>query len=142
MAETQLWDWLKGLLPRGRYDRIESPDTAAGFPDVDYTITGGYSGTIELKDARFPARKPAFKNEQDGLHISQISWLLNEANYSGVCWIVARVRPKVFWIHGRKAVKFNGCTTLRALATHVLEGQRILPRDLKMINAMLRGELQ
>lgn len=140
MSEVKFWDWLKGLLPRGRYDRIESPETALGFPDVDYTISGGYSGKLELKDARFPGRRPPFRNDKDGLHASQIHWILEHMKVSGVCWIVARVSPRVYWIHGKKAARFNGCKDLRVISTYVLEGHFIRPKDVKMIGQMMRGE--
>lgn len=142
VSEVQLWDWLKGLLPLGRYDRIESTDTALGFPDVDYCLSKGLSGNLELKDARFPQRRPPFKNEEDGLHGTQLHWMRENNKFGGVCWIVARVRPRIFWIHARHAFKFNGNPNLGRIATHVLDGNRIVAPDVKMINRMMRGEIR
>jgi len=145
VSETALWAWLVGVLPKGQYNRIESPDTAPGFPDVHYQIkatrfSGKVSGTIELKDARFPQRKPPFKGEHDGLHFTQIHWMRENYHAGGLCWIVARVQPKVFWIPAQHAARFNGCLDLRSIATHVLDGTLVRAKDVKRINEMMRGE--
>jgi hypothetical protein len=74
MSESSFWKYLRNFLPMdGHYTRIESHDTAAGFPDVHYTLSGN-SGTIELKDAKRPGAKYPFKGES-GLRRSQLTWL-------------------------------------------------------------------
>lgn len=140
MAEDHLWKWLSGLVPKGHYNRIESPETAPGFPDVHYQLSGTHiSGTLELKDARFPRRVPPFKNEDDGLHATQIHWMLTNNYCGGICWIVARVQPKVFWIPSKYAIKFNGCLQLERIATYVLRGKLITAKDVVAIREMMRG---
>jgi hypothetical protein len=77
MSEASFWKYLSKLLPKeGHYTRIESPDTAPGFPDVHYTLEWA-SGTIELKDAKHPNTKHPFKGES-GLRLSQIRWMKKE----------------------------------------------------------------
>ena len=64
MNEGNTWDWLRDVaLPLGHYSRIESPDTAPGFPDVHYEIEF-HSGTFELKCNMRNARVP-FLERQD-----------------------------------------------------------------------------
>jgi hypothetical protein len=81
MSESSFWKYLSKLLPTGHYTRVESHDTAAGFPDVHYTLNGN-SGTIELKDAKRPGAKHPFKGES-GLRRSQITWMTNECDAGG-----------------------------------------------------------
>lgn len=74
MSEASFWDYLRKLLPKeGHYTRIESHDTAPGFPDVHYTLSGN-SGVIELKDAKRPGAKYPFRGKS-GLRASQITWM-------------------------------------------------------------------
>lgn len=82
MSEASFWKYLSKLLPKeGHYSRIESHDTASGFPDVVYTLNGN-SGTIELKDAKRPGAKYPFKGES-GLRNSQIIWMNKELAADG-----------------------------------------------------------
>lgn len=82
MSEASFWNYLRKLLPKGgHYTRVESHDTAVGFPDVHYTLNG-VSGTIELKDAKRPGAKHPFKGES-GLRGSQISWIRDEIETHG-----------------------------------------------------------
>jgi len=77
VSEASFWRYLSKLLPPdGHFTRIESHDTAAGFPDVHFTLNGN-SGTIELKDAKRPGAKYPFKGES-GLRRSQIVWMMEE----------------------------------------------------------------
>lgn len=71
------WTYLQKHLPKeGHYTRIESHDTAPGFPDVVYTLNGT-TGFIELKDAKRPGAKYPFKGES-GLRAAQIRWMVDE----------------------------------------------------------------
>jgi len=82
VSEASFWTYLSKLLPKeGHYSRIESHDTASGFPDVVYTLNGS-SGTIELKDAKRPGAKHPFKGES-GLRKSQITWINEELAANG-----------------------------------------------------------
>lgn len=77
MSEASFWKYLSKLLPQdGHFTRIESHDTAPGFPDVHYTLDGK-SGTIELKDAKCPGAKYPFRGKS-GLRKSQITWMEQE----------------------------------------------------------------
>ena len=69
-----VWRYLlKVLPPQGHYTRIESRDTAPGFPDVHYTLES-VTGTIELKDAKRPGAKYPFSGDS-GLRANQIRWM-------------------------------------------------------------------
>lgn len=77
MSEASFWKYLRKLLPAyGHFTRIESHDTASGFPDVHFTLEGK-SGTIELKDAKRPGAKHPFSGKS-GLRRSQITWIREE----------------------------------------------------------------
>lgn len=115
MNEHSLWVWLRDTaLPEGHYSRIESPDTAPGFPDVHYTLPGKSTGTLELKYARH--RNPPFPNEDAGLHRSQLRWIRDELACGGTVWIIAEVQyGSILLIPGCYAEEFNGAPR------HVLE---------------------
>lgn len=82
VSEASFWKYLRKLLPKeGHYTRIESHDTAPGFPDVHYTLNGN-RGLIELKDAKRPGAKYPFSRES-GLRSSQITWIDTELEANG-----------------------------------------------------------
>lgn len=109
MKESNLWEWLRDIaLPLGHYSRIESPDTAPGFPDVQFQVGKG-CGTIELKANHRPANVP-FPDEEKGLHTSQIRWIRDNVKEGGIVWIIAEVPGTIYIIHGKDADKFNGAT--------------------------------
>ena len=121
MNESNLWEWLRDVaLPLGHYSRIESPDTAPGFPDVFFTVGqgprqtskpptlgGAGCGTIELKANLRPSTVP-FPDEEKGLHTSQKKWIKGNIKEGGVCWIIAEVPGCIYIIHGKDAENFNG----------------------------------
>ena len=110
MKESNLWDWLRDVaLPLGNYSRIESPDTAPGFPDVHYQVGSTGCGTLELKANHRSARVP-FPDEEKGLHTSQKKWIRETVKEGGICWIIAEVPGVIYIIHGKDAEKFNGAT--------------------------------
>ena len=110
MNENNLWEWLRDVaLPLGHYSRIESPDTAPGFPDVHYQVGEDGCGTIELKCNMRPAQVP-FPDEEKGLHRSQLRWIVDTVNEGGVVWIIAETPGCIYIVHGRDASKFNGAT--------------------------------
>lgn len=112
MNESNLWEWLRDVsLPHGSYSRIESPDTAPGFPDVHYQVGEKGCGTIELKANHRPANVP-FPDEEKGLHTSQKKWIKQNVKEGGVCWIIAEVPGIIYIIHGKDAENFNGATHL------------------------------
>lgn len=109
MNESNLWEWLRDVaLPLGHYSRIESPDTAVGFPDVHYQIGFGLTGTIELKYSEGGLRP--FPNQDKGLHSSQLKWIRNNTAQWGYVWIIAEVPPNIYVINGTDADEFNGAT--------------------------------
>ena len=109
MKESNLWDWLREVvLPLGHYSRIESPDTAPGFPDVQFQVGEG-CGTIELKANHRPAKIP-FPDEEKGLHTSQRVWIRENLSHGGIVWIIAETPGVIYIIHGKDADKFNGAT--------------------------------
>lgn len=95
MSETSFWTYLRKLLPKeGHYTRIESHDTAPGFPDVHYTLNGN-SGTIELKDAKRPGAKHPFKGES-GLRRSQITWMTQQCDADGRVFLALQCGDRVY----------------------------------------------
>ncbi len=117
MNEGNLWEWLRDVaLPIGHYSRIESPDTAVGFPDVHYQIGFGVTGTIELKYS--DGGKRPFPNQKTGLHRSQLKWIRDNIERWGYVWIIAEVPPCIYVINGTDAEHFNGatCKELHGLA--------------------------
>jgi hypothetical protein len=110
MNESNLWDWLRDVvLPLGHYSRIESPDTAPGFPDVHYQVGDDGCGTLELKANDRPAKVP-FPDEEKGLHKSQLRWINENLKYGGIVWIIAETPGAIYIIHGKDADVFNGAT--------------------------------
>ncbi len=110
MNEGNLWEWLRDVaLPLGHYSRIESPDTAPGFPDVHYQVGKDGCGTLELKATDRKAKVP-FRDEEKGLHRSQLKWIRDNINEGGIVWIIAETPGVIYIIHGRDAPKFNGAT--------------------------------
>jgi len=122
MNEKNTWEFMKVILPIGQYNRIESPDTAPGFPDVHFQLEGGISGTMELKCAQSPNAKIPFPDTEKGLHESQLKWHRESERRGGNSWIIAEVAPFIFVIPGRKADYFNGATLekLRDLSVVIL----------------------
>ncbi len=105
--EAGLWEWLRDIaLPLGHYSRIESPETAPGFPDVDYTVQGR-AGKIELKHSH-GRTKPPFKGDDDGLHKSQRIWIRECVRNGGTVWIFAEIKDQVFIIPGSQVARING----------------------------------
>lgn len=95
MSESSFWAYLRKLLPKeGHYSRIESGDTAAGFPDIFYTLNGN-SGTIELKDAKRPGAKYPFKGES-GLRRSQITWMTQQCDVGGRVLLALQCGDRVY----------------------------------------------
>ncbi len=110
MNESNLWWWLRDIvLPNGHYSRIESANTAPGFPDVHYQLEQNRSGTIELKYQGRNLKVP-FTDEKKGLRASQLRWINTNLKYWGNIWIIAEAVPDIFVIHGSEAVEFNGST--------------------------------
>lgn len=139
MAEVQLWKSLKPWLPQGRYSRVETPDTAPGFPDVNYRIANA-EGHIELKDARSKNPEVPFPNEKVGLHRSQLLWIAEQLFFNGIVWVAARVGDEILWVPGKNAGAFNGATMKRLRAhSHYVQNGRA---DVRKLKRMLEGEGQ
>ena len=95
MSESSFWTYLRKRLPKGgHYTRIESHDTATGFPDVHYTYHGN-SGTIELKDAKRPGAKFPFRRESE-LRKSQLDWIRDEVNTGGRVLLALQCGDRVY----------------------------------------------
>lgn len=108
MNEASLWEWLRDVaLPLGQYSRIESPDTAPGFPDVHFQVGKDGCGTLELKATDRSMRVP-FPNEEKGLHKTQLRWIKNNVAEGGIVWIIAETPGVIYIVHGKDAAKFNG----------------------------------
>ena len=141
MNESNLWEWLRDVvLPTGHYSRIESPDTAPGFPDVYYQVGEKGCGTIELKCNMRPAKVP-FPDEKKGLHKSQKIWIRSDLICGGVVWIIAETPGAIYIIHGKDADKFNGATheILIEMAWQIMH--RTAPKEAaKMLNTALKTD--
>ena len=112
MNEHNTWEWLRDVaLPNGHYSRIESPDTAPGFPDVHYQIGYGCCGTIELKCNRRNARVP-FPDAEKGMHRSQLRWIRHNLEEWGIVWIIAEISDRILIINGSEAEQINGADRL------------------------------
>jgi hypothetical protein len=97
MSEASFWSYLRKLLPKeGHYTRLESHDTAAGFPDVHYTLSCD-TGTIELKDAKRPGAKYPFKGES-GLRRSQIAWMTQECDAGGRVFLALQCGDRIYML--------------------------------------------
>jgi len=106
MSEQQLWNYLSRLLPvDGQYTRIESHETATGFPDVHYMLAG-VEGTIELKDSRHPTATYPFA--EGGLRDAQKNWLRDYLYSGGRPLVCARIGDPIYFIEGRNALRING----------------------------------
>lgn len=141
MKESNLWEWLRDVvLPTGHYSRIESPDTAPGFPDVHFQVGESGCGTIELKANNRPAKVP-FPDEVKGLHKSQLRWIRSNLICGGVVWIIAETPGAIYIIHGKDAEHFNGATheTLIAMAWQIMH--RTAPKEAtKMLSNALKTD--
>jgi len=51
VSEASFWRYLSKLLPRTGTHKIESHDTAAGFPDVHFTLTQFRHHRVEAPNA-------------------------------------------------------------------------------------------
>jgi hypothetical protein len=121
-TEANLWDWLRDVvLPLGQYSRIESGDTAPGFPDVDCQLGSGISFKMELKCAKQPDARIPF-TKKTGMRRSQLKWIRENLKYGGAIWVVAQVGKEVFIFPGHVADHINGATTdhLRSMAYRTL----------------------
>ena len=130
-GEDNLWAWLRDcVLPLGKYSRIESPDTAPGYPDVDgLTVVAQrpFAFKFELKYSHrphCPKGKSPFPSEDSGLHKSQRKWLRDSRKYTHNVWIVAEVNDKIFISNAVFGDKFNN-STAEQLADYA---ELILPR--------------
>lgn len=122
MSEANLWEWLRDVaLPLGHYSRIETGDTAPGFPDVHCQLAPGVSPTIELKFARRPEDAVPFTSKR-GMRKSQIMWTRDNMRNGGVVWIIAEVTPHIFIIGGHLVKEINGAdqAKLHGLAEEVI----------------------
>lgn len=125
MSENNLWAWLRDeVLPLGQYSRIESPDTAAGFPDVDgLTRINGkpFAFKFELKFSHCPHSDKPF-NDDTGVRKSQRKWIRDATHYSRYIWVVAEVGEHVYLIPGHFVDEINGATerTIADMADLVL----------------------
>lgn len=140
MNENSTWQWLRDVaLPLGQYSRIESPDTAPGFPDIAYQVGPNRSGTIELKYSL--TQRVPFPSEDKGLHRSQRKWIRANLKYGGTVWIIAEVPPMIFVISGSDYLSFNGAPkdALFNMSYGVL--YRNDPKDAtKILHELLIGE--
>lgn len=141
MSETNLWDWLKPYLPKGKYDRVESGDTAPGIPDVHYRLTD-HEGWFELKESRNPTATTPF-TDRHGVRKSQKIWISEYVALGGTCHIVAQVGGEILFIPGKFAYSVNGATLRRLKFFSVL----VLSRDdpgagLRKLKSLMVGELR
>jgi hypothetical protein len=140
MSEKRLWEWLGGVLPPGHYSRIESGDTAPGFPDVDYQILPNHTGKIELKFARDPKAKIPFSNKH-GIRKSQRIWIRDNIRNGGIVWIIAEVTPAILCIPGECAALINGSSAADLVEMATLVCTKEFPEGAAAVfNTILKGE--
>lgn len=98
--ESGLWDFLRQRMPvGGHYTRIESNETAPGFPDVHYTLKG-VTGGMELKCNPFPIGDYPFAGEKHGLRKSQRIWIRDEVECGGKVILALQARHHVYFVDG------------------------------------------
>ena len=145
MNEYGTWDWLKIVLPLGQYTRIESHETAPGFPDVHYQIEPGVCGTLELKCAKDPNASIPFpkKAGRGGLRRSQKLWIKDNVGCGGTVWIVAEVTPYIYFIPGMRFADFNGSTVaqLRETASLILNRDNLKGAAVMLSHLLILGDL-
>lgn len=108
--ENNLWMWLRDVaLPLGHYSRIESANTAPGFPDVAYQLGHNLAGTLELKHQARNAKVP-FRDSKKGMRDSQLAWIRKNLKHKGNVYVIAEAVPDIFVIHGNEADEINGST--------------------------------
>lgn len=115
--------------PAVHVTRIESHDTAPGFPDIFYTDRG-ISGTIELKKSRkAKGSNLPFLGQGFGLRSAQLDWIADEVEAGGQVWIVAEASDEIFCISGRYAPRFNESTfpRLAELAAYTCKKRQFEP---------------
>jgi len=143
MSEARLWSWLKDVLPLGHYSRIETGDTAPGFPDVYCRFSTENAVTLELKHARRPRDQIPF-TEKRGIRKSQVIWIREELRHGGPVWLVLEVAPLVLVLWGGFAPRINGATrdSLKEWATLILEksSPETAAADLEAL--LIRGEME
>ena len=126
MSEQNLWYKVKaGLEVFGHIQRVETGAIAAGVPDVNYCIEGGYEGWLELKRGSIPARESTivFKSQR-GLEPSQVDWLLIRSKVGGRCFVLIQLDKEMLLFAGYDAARINTSTIveLRELAIWKHEG--------------------
>lgn len=143
MSESSLWTWLKPYCPKGKYDRVESPDTSPGIPDVHYKLAGA-EGWFELKEARGKSPAIPFPSTEHGLRKTQIPWISDYVALGGICHIVAQVGSEVFFVPGKFAHSFNGAELrrLRFFSVLVLDRGTPDPKSIPKLKALMLGELK
>jgi len=96
-------------MPPGiHYSRIESLETAPGFPDVHYTLKGK-SGTLELKCQPLPTRCP-FSEEKRGLRKTQRIWIRDELAAGGRVILVLQAKDDIFFLPGKYYAELDHLT--------------------------------
>ena len=98
MSEGDLWkDMHKNVNHLGHFSRVESHETSAGIPDVDYCINGT-EGHVELKFGRDRAPK---------IRATQVKWFRNRVRAGGKPWLFTEIRTakrSIYMLHEGKHV--------------------------------------
>ena len=140
-TEANLWEWLRDVaLPLGQYSRIETGDTAPGFPDVHCQLGPGVSPTLELKVAKHPGARIPF-TKKHGMRRSQITWARENIRNGGNHWILAEIGKKVYIVAGKNAKFINGYTEENIAAISVAVMTRGKNKQAaKVLHEILTGE--
>ena len=101
--EAKFWQEIDSSIGgMGDWDRIESRETAPGFPDTDFTING-VDGKVELKFARGGVPK---------IEDSQYRWFRRRVRAKCNCWLFAKLveKDETYYVlfHGREVQKLRG----------------------------------
>ena len=135
MTEHATWNLLRARMPvGGHYSRIESHDTAPGFPDVHWTLEGK-TGGFELKYARMPTAAYPFRGEKLGLRKTQHIWIRDELEAGGRVLLALQVFANIYFLEGRlhKAVDDMTLEKLRENSSLVWTPDRAHPEDLRQL---------
>jgi hypothetical protein len=118
--------------------RIESPDTAPGFPDVHYTLNG-FTGGMELKCNPFPVGEYAFSGNKHGLRKSQKDWIRDEIEAGGRVILVLQAYVLIYFLDGHHYAALEDMKTTEVEKKAVLTWARNGACDTRALGILMMG---
>lgn len=97
--ESKFWKKIRANTQQVRWQRLESPSTGGGIPDV----VGAYKGTTAFIELKAVTRGWRVKFEPE-----QPVWLHKWAQAGGVCWVACERGQELYLWRGQDARKLRG----------------------------------